>query len=67
MRCLVTAGKHVDNTRAIARQVPDKRVPAATDTHATVVVLLDYNNEKMFSCGSYRNVISRVSRVRSRS
>jgi hypothetical protein len=44
MRCLVTAGKHVNNTRAIARQLLGKRVPAATDMHATVEVLLDYNN-----------------------
>jgi hypothetical protein len=44
MRCLVTAGKHVNNTRAIARQLLGKRVPAATDTHAMVDVLLDYNN-----------------------
>jgi hypothetical protein len=40
MRCLVTAGKHVNNTQAIARQ----RAAAATNTHATVEVLLDYNN-----------------------
>jgi hypothetical protein len=46
MRCLVTAGKHVNNTRAIARQLLDKRVPAATDTQATVEVLLDYKNGK---------------------
>jgi hypothetical protein len=44
MRCLVTAGKHVNNTRAIAKQELDIRAPAATDTHATVEVLLDYNN-----------------------
>jgi hypothetical protein len=44
MRCLVTAGKHVNNTRAIARQPLGKRVPAATDTHATVEVLLEYNS-----------------------
>jgi hypothetical protein len=44
MRCLVTAGKHVNNTRAVARQLLGKRVPAAMDTHATVEVLLDYNN-----------------------
>jgi hypothetical protein len=44
MRCLVTTGKHVNNTRGIARQLLGKRVPAATDTHATVEVLLDYNN-----------------------
>jgi hypothetical protein len=44
MRCLVTAGKNVNNTRAIDRQLLGKRVPAATETHATVEVLLDYNN-----------------------
>jgi hypothetical protein len=44
MRCLVTAGKHVNNTRAIARQLHCKRVPAAKETHATIEVLLDYNN-----------------------
>jgi hypothetical protein len=38
------AGKHVNNTRAIARQLPGKQVPAATNTHAMVEVLLDYNN-----------------------
>jgi hypothetical protein len=41
---LVTAGKHVNNTWAIARQLLGKRVPAATDMHATVDVLLDYNS-----------------------
>jgi hypothetical protein len=41
----VRAGKHINNIRAIARQLVAKRVPAATDTNATVVVLLfDYNN-----------------------
>jgi hypothetical protein len=44
MRCLVTAAKHVSNSRAIARQLLGKRVPSATDTHATVEVLLDYNS-----------------------
>jgi hypothetical protein len=44
MRCLVTVAKHINNTRAIAKQLLDKQVPAATDTHATVEVLLDYNN-----------------------
>jgi hypothetical protein len=43
-RCLVTAGKHVNNTRAIARQLLGKQVPTSTDTHATVDVLFDYNN-----------------------
>jgi hypothetical protein len=38
MRRLATADKHVNNTRAIARQLPGKRVLAAT-----VEVLLDYN------------------------
>jgi hypothetical protein len=36
MRYLVTAGKYVNNARAIVRQLLGKRVPAATDTHATV-------------------------------
>jgi hypothetical protein len=44
MHCLVTAGKHINNTQAIARQLLGKRVPVATDTHAMVKVLLDYNN-----------------------
>jgi hypothetical protein len=44
MRCLVTAGKH--NTRAIARQLLGKRVPAATNTPVTIEALLDYNNGK---------------------
>jgi hypothetical protein len=44
MRCLVTAGKHVNDTRGIARQLPGKRVPTATDTHVTGEALLDYNN-----------------------
>jgi hypothetical protein len=50
MHCLVTAGKHVNNTRAIARQLLGKRVPAVTATHATVEVLLDYNNENGVFC-----------------
>jgi hypothetical protein len=37
-------GKHVNNNQAMARQVLGKRVPTATDTHATVKILLDYNN-----------------------
>jgi hypothetical protein len=44
MRCLVTAGKHVNNTRAIARQLLSTRVSAAPATRAMVEVLLDYNN-----------------------
>jgi hypothetical protein len=44
MRCLVTVGKHVNNTRAIPRQRLDKHLPAETDTQATVEVLLEYNN-----------------------
>jgi hypothetical protein len=43
-RFLVTAGKDVNNTRAIARQMLGKRVPTVTDTHATAKVFLDYNN-----------------------
>jgi hypothetical protein len=64
MRCFVTTGKHVNDIRAIARQLLCKRVPAATNTHVTVEKLLDYNNGKgCFLCVSCRNVISRVSRV----
>jgi hypothetical protein len=44
MRCLVTAGNHVNNSRAIARELLGKRVPAVRDTHAIVQVLLEYNN-----------------------
>jgi hypothetical protein len=39
-----SVGKRVNNPRAIARQLLGKRVLAATDMHATVEVLLDYNN-----------------------
>jgi hypothetical protein len=39
------AGKHVNNTRAIARQLLIKRVPAAMDTQAMVEVLLYFSNE----------------------
>jgi hypothetical protein len=64
MRCLVTVGKHVNNTRAIARKLLGKWVPAVTDTHATVEVLLDYKKwKRCFLCDSCRNIISRVSRV----
>jgi hypothetical protein len=50
MRCLVTADKHVNNIRAIARQLLGKRVYAATYTHETVEILLDYNSG---NCVSY--------------
>jgi hypothetical protein len=40
------AGKRVNNTQAIVRQLLGKRVPAATNTHATIEVLLNYNNGK---------------------
>jgi hypothetical protein len=43
---LVTAGKRVNSTQAIARQLLGERIPAATDTHAMDVVLLDYKNGK---------------------
>jgi hypothetical protein len=43
------AGKHVKNTRATARQLHGKQVPTATDMHAKVEVLLDYNNGKSVS------------------
>jgi hypothetical protein len=38
------AGKHINNTWAIARQLLGKWVPTATNMHATIEVLLDYNN-----------------------
>jgi hypothetical protein len=50
MRCLITAGKHVNNIRAIARRLDGKRVTSATDTHAMVEVLLDYNNGNSVFC-----------------
>jgi hypothetical protein len=50
MRCLETAGKHANNTRAIAKQLLGIRAPAATDTHATVEVLLDYSNRNGVFC-----------------
>jgi hypothetical protein len=46
-RCVawfITAGTHINNTRAIARQLLGKWVPAATHTHAAVKVFMDYNN-----------------------
>jgi hypothetical protein len=43
--CLAMAGKHINNTRAIARQLIGKRVPAAT-----VEVLLNYNNGNAIFC-----------------
>jgi hypothetical protein len=42
--CLVTGGEHTNNTQAFARQLLSKRVPEKMDMHATVEVLLDYNN-----------------------
>jgi hypothetical protein len=47
---LVTAGKQINNNRALARQLHGKRVPAATNTHATVEILLDYNNGNGVFC-----------------
>jgi hypothetical protein len=44
MRCLVTVGIQINDTRAVARQLLGKRVPAAMDTHGTIEVLFDYNN-----------------------
>jgi hypothetical protein len=46
IRCLVTVTKHVNNTRAKARQLLGEQVPAAKDTHATVEVMLGYNTGK---------------------
>jgi hypothetical protein len=36
MCCLVTAGKHVNNTRVIATQLLDKQIPVATDKNKTI-------------------------------
>jgi hypothetical protein len=38
--------KHVNNTRAIARQLLGKQVPVEMNMHATAEVLLDYKNGK---------------------
>jgi hypothetical protein len=37
IRCLITAGKHANNTRVIARQLLGKQVSAATDTQSTML------------------------------
>jgi hypothetical protein len=50
MLCLVTAGKRVNDSRAIARHLVDKRVPAAPNTRTAVEVLLDYDNENDVFC-----------------
>jgi hypothetical protein len=63
MCCFLTAGKHINNTQAIARQLLSKWVPMAMDTHAMVKVLLDYNNGNHVFWGSCQNGISRVSEV----
>jgi hypothetical protein len=47
--CSVTPGKHVSNSRVIARQVFSKRVPTSTDTHVTVEVVLEYKMKTVFS------------------
>jgi hypothetical protein len=44
MGCLVTAGKHINNTLAITRQPLGKEVPVTMNTYAMVKVLLLYNN-----------------------
>jgi hypothetical protein len=50
MHCLVTASKHVNITRAIARQLLSKRVPMAVVMNATGKVLLDYDNGNGVFC-----------------
>jgi hypothetical protein len=59
---LVTAGKHVNNNRAIARQLSGKWVPAAMNTHALVEVLLHYNNGNGVFC-AVRVEMLRIIRV----
>jgi hypothetical protein len=63
MHCLVTASKHVNNTRAITRQLLDKRVTVATNTLATVEVLLDYKNGNGVFYVVRAEVLYAVSRV----
>jgi hypothetical protein len=43
MLCLVMAGKHINSTWAIIRQLLCKWVPMATDMPSMVDVLLNYN------------------------
>jgi S-adenosylmethionine:tRNA-ribosyltransferase-isomerase (queuine synthetase) len=58
------ATKPVNNTRTIARQLFGKRVPAAKDTHSTVEVLLNHNNENgVFYVVRAEMLLGRVSRV----
>jgi hypothetical protein len=49
MHFLVTAGKHVNNNRAFARQLVGKCVPTATGTHATVELLLPITMKMVIS------------------
>jgi hypothetical protein len=44
MCCFVTVSKHIRNIRAIAKQLVGKWVPAATDMHTAIKVLLGYSN-----------------------
>jgi hypothetical protein len=56
-RWLATASKHVNNTRAITKQLLDKRVPASTGRHPKVEVWPDYTTEKQcFLCRSCRDL-----------
>jgi hypothetical protein len=50
MHCLAVASKHINNTWAIARQLLGKWVPTAMDMHATIEVLLNYNNGNCVFC-----------------
>jgi hypothetical protein len=67
MRSLVTAGKHDNNTRAIARQLLSKWVPATMSMHAAVKVLLDYNNGNRVFCGQSQLLGSSVQEAVKRS
>jgi hypothetical protein len=49
MRCLVTAVKHVNNTRVFSRQLLSKRAPAAMDTPSTVNYCWSITIETVFS------------------
>jgi hypothetical protein len=61
IRCLITAGKYVNSTRDIARQLLGKQVPAATNTHIIMEIVFStrsvpicYNRDKSLHSGLTR-------------
>jgi hypothetical protein len=63
MRCLVTAGKYVNNTRAIARQLFGKRVPVAADTQQRPSYCWTITMETIFFMWFVPKCYKRVSRI----